>query len=149
MEKKLEFFAPELGIFPARYIRLTYQEKCFCYKAELLNMQGEVVYSPDIAVGEKSIMDNIEARFYLLIEDSLVEQVQAGLIITSIGQLTKKQVMQLNRAVKKGLIKKGLGGGFPKAKTVYTPLNYDIPGERKKEVDILLSFWTGGRIKAA
>ena len=149
MEKTLNYFMPKLGNFPAAFISLEYDENNFCYSGHLQPVRDCIVNPPKFSVFPRQIQDNIDNSFYLSVEDSLPLQVEAGLVITSIGQLTKRQTMQLNRAVKKGLIQKALGGPFPKAKIVYAPLNYDIPGERNKEVEKMLSFWTGGRLKVA
>jgi hypothetical protein len=88
---------------------------------------------------EKQIEINLSNKVYLLVGNSLPLQVAAGRVITAVGQLTKKQTNQLNRAAKKGLIQKALGSPFPKAKTVYAPLGYDIYEDRQKNLDTILN----------
>lgn len=57
--------------------------------------------------------------------------------IADMGQLSHEQKNALESAVKKGLLKKGKGGGFPIAKTVYAHPSYDIAGEHQRQVSHL------------
>ena len=55
--------------------------------------------------------------------------------LTDIGQLSKADKYQLNKAVKRGWLSKGKGGPFPKLKTVYAYPEYDFAAWRKIYVD--------------
>jgi len=52
--------------------------------------------------------------------------------VTDIGQLSAIDVRTLNHAVKKGLLSKGKGGGFPRLKTVYARPGYDFKTARAR-----------------
>lgn len=52
--------------------------------------------------------------------------------VTDIGQLTAQDKRDLQRAVKRGWLSKGIGGPFPKLKVVYARLGYDFQGERER-----------------
>lgn len=58
--------------------------------------------------------------------------------VTDIGQLTPYEKKELNKYVKKGVLIKGLGGGFPKAKTVYAIKGFDIQADRERQVKEML-----------
>lgn len=55
--------------------------------------------------------------------------------VTNIGQLSDKEVRELNRAVKAGLLQKGKGGPFPILKTVYAVPSFDIAADRQREIN--------------
>lgn len=58
--------------------------------------------------------------------------------ITNIGQLSKEEIRELEKLVRRGKIQKGKGGHFPKEKTVYAPLNFDIKTDRQKAYEEML-----------
>lgn len=55
--------------------------------------------------------------------------------VTNIGQLTKSELYQLNKYVKRGWLSKGKGGPFPMLKTVYAHPGYDFAGHRRAYVE--------------
>lgn len=59
--------------------------------------------------------------------------------IENIGQLSAHDIKELNRAVKLGYLVKGLGGSFPKLKTVYAIPSYDFVGERNRYVNHMMA----------
>ena len=67
----------------------------------------------------------------------LPEIVKRALVetVTDIGQLTKSDLYQLNKAVKRGWLSKGKGGPFPKLKTVYAYPEFDFEASRNAYVD--------------
>ena len=71
----------------------------------------------------------------------LPEIVKRALVstVTDIGQLTPVDKRELERAVKRGYLSKGRGGGFPKEKTVYALPSYDFAGERRMIVRQMLA----------
>ena len=54
--------------------------------------------------------------------------------VTYIGQLSAADKKALQKAVKSGLLVKGIGGGYPALKTVYARPRFDFAGNRKKEL---------------
>lgn len=58
--------------------------------------------------------------------------------VVSIGQLTAEDLRQLNKYVKKGVLIKGLGGPFPKQKTVYAIKGFDIKKDREDSVNEMI-----------
>jgi len=60
--------------------------------------------------------------------------------VTDIGQLSKQNIRDLNKFVKKGVLIKGKGGPFPKEKTVYALIGHDIKKSREKMVREILSY---------
>lgn len=63
----------------------------------------------------------------------LSEIVKRALVstVTDIGQLTPAGKRELERAVKRGWLSKGRGGGFPALKTVYALPGYDFAEARR------------------
>lgn len=59
--------------------------------------------------------------------------------VVNIGQLSGSEINELNRAVKKGWLAKGKGGGYPVLKTVWAFPGYDFVGERKLWIEYMLS----------
>jgi hypothetical protein len=57
--------------------------------------------------------------------------------VTNIGQLNDEEHKALDKAVKDGVLKKGMGGGYPKLKTVYAHPNFDIAGHHDAEIEKL------------
>ena len=57
--------------------------------------------------------------------------------VTDLGQLTDEEVKALKAAVKRGVLKKGKGGGFPVLKTVYAHPDFDIQGQHAAELSRL------------
>lgn len=58
--------------------------------------------------------------------------------VTDIGQLSKPELYQLNKYVKKGWLSKGKGGPFPMIKTVYAHRGYDFDLWRQRYVDHII-----------
>lgn len=54
--------------------------------------------------------------------------------VTSIGQLSKAEIRELDTAVRKGWISKGKGGAFPILKTVYAHPGFDFAADRAYHV---------------
>lgn len=52
----------------------------------------------------------------------------------NLGQLSHQEKLQLERAVRHGLISKGTGGPFPKLKTVYAPIGFDFAQDRENGI---------------
>jgi len=50
--------------------------------------------------------------------------------VTDIGQLTRAEKLELERAVRSGILAKGQGGAFPILKTVYAVVGHDFAAER-------------------
>lgn len=57
--------------------------------------------------------------------------------VVNIGQLSKSELNQLNKYVKRGWLSKGQGGPFPKLKTVYAVPTYDFAANRQAWIDYL------------
>lgn len=55
--------------------------------------------------------------------------------ITNIGQLSTENVKILNLYVKKGILSKGKGGGYPTLKTVYAYPEFDFNLDRKIQLE--------------
>lgn len=55
--------------------------------------------------------------------------------VTDIGQLSKSELYQLNKHVKRGWLSKGKGGPFPLLKTVYAHPGFDFEASRKRYVE--------------
>ena len=51
--------------------------------------------------------------------------------VVSIGQLTHAEQLELNRAVRHGILDKGKGGPFPAIKTVYACHGFDFVADRE------------------
>lgn len=58
--------------------------------------------------------------------------------VVDIGQLSKAEIYQLNKYVKKGWLSKGKGGPYPRLKTVYACPGFDFAGHRKRWVDYVM-----------
>lgn len=58
--------------------------------------------------------------------------------IVNIGQLSKAEIYQLNKYVKKGWLSKGKGGPYPILKTVYACPRFDFEGHRKRWIDYMM-----------
>lgn len=54
--------------------------------------------------------------------------------VTDIGQLSKAEIYQLNKYVKKGWLSKGKAGPFPRLKTVYACPGFDFEASRERHV---------------
>jgi len=54
--------------------------------------------------------------------------------ITDLGQLSDEEARALKAAVKKGVLKKGRGGGYPQTKTVYAHPEFNIEGHHAAEL---------------
>lgn len=57
--------------------------------------------------------------------------------VVSIGQLTARDKIELDKAVKAGIIEKGRGGGFPQIKTVYGKPGTDFAAEHDVNIEQL------------
>lgn len=55
--------------------------------------------------------------------------------VTDLGQLSKPEIYQLNKYVKRGWLSKGKGGPFPILKTVYACPGFDFEASRQRYVD--------------
>lgn len=55
--------------------------------------------------------------------------------VTDIGQLSKSELYQLNKHVKRGWLSKGKGGPFPLLKTVYAHPGFDFEAWRKRYIE--------------
>lgn len=55
--------------------------------------------------------------------------------VTDIGQLSKSELYQLNKYVKRGWLSRGKGGPFPKLKTVYAVPTFDFGASRERHVE--------------
>jgi hypothetical protein len=64
-----------------------------------------------------------------IIKRALVETV------TDIGQLSKAELYQLNKYVKRGWLSKGKGGPFPMLKTVYACPGFDFKASRDRYIE--------------
>lgn len=69
--------------------------------------------------------------------DILTSIVKHALVktVTDIGQLSHAEHLQLDRAVRYGILSKGKGGAFPCVKTVYAHPAFDFAGDRVKWMD--------------
>lgn len=69
--------------------------------------------------------------------DPLPEIIRRALIetVVDIGQLSKSEIYQLNKYVKKGWLSKGKGGPFPRMKTMYAHPSFDFVADREREID--------------
>ena len=65
----------------------------------------------------------------LIVERAMVETV------TSIGQLTHRETLELERAVRHNYLSKGKGGPYPVLKTVYAHPGFDFEADRRFYVD--------------
>lgn len=63
----------------------------------------------------------------------IVKRVMVG-TVTDIGQLSKSEIYQLNKYVKKGWLSRGKGGPFPILKTVYACPGFDFEASREQYV---------------
>lgn len=54
--------------------------------------------------------------------------------ITDIGQLSQQEKLELNRALRFGLIVKGQGGPFPTLKTVYAHPHFNFDRHRAQSI---------------
>lgn len=54
--------------------------------------------------------------------------------VTSIGQITPAEKLELNRAIRAGYLVKGKGGPFPMVKTVYAVPTFDFALARQMHV---------------
>ena len=55
--------------------------------------------------------------------------------VCNIGQLSKPEICQLNKYVKRGWLSKGKGGPFPMLKTMYAHPGFDFAADRKRYVE--------------
>lgn len=59
--------------------------------------------------------------------------------VTDIGQLSKTEIYQLNKYVKRGWLSRGKGGPFPILKTVYAHRDFDFDADRQRYVDAAMA----------
>ena len=57
--------------------------------------------------------------------------------VTDIGQLTKKEIQDLEIYVRKGILEKGQGGPYPKLKNVYALKGFDFQSHRIESIERL------------
>jgi len=71
----------------------------------------------------------------------LPEIVKRALIetVTDIGQLSKSDLYQLNKYVRKGWLSRGKGGPFPILKTVYAHHGFDFAASREQYVEAAIA----------
>ena len=67
--------------------------------------------------------------FHPIVERALVETV------VNIGQLSREDCQELDKAVRKGWLSKGRGGPYPILKTVYAVPGFDFEADRQAHVD--------------
>ena len=69
--------------------------------------------------------------------NELPEIVKRALVetVTDIGQLSKPELYQLNKYVKRGWLSKGKGGPFPILKTIYAHPGYNFAAWRQRYVE--------------
>lgn len=53
--------------------------------------------------------------------------------VVALGQLSHQEKLQLERAVRNGVLSKGRGGPFPKLKTVYAAVGFDFARDREAD----------------
>lgn len=69
--------------------------------------------------------------------------------VTDIGQLSKADIYQLNKYVRKGWLSRGKGGPFPMLKTVYACPGFDFKASRRAHVDAAVAIYeTEKRLRA-
>lgn len=75
------------------------------------------------------------------ITNSLPEIVRRALVETvcDIGQLSRSEIYQLNKYVRKGWLSRGKGGPFPILKTVYACPGFDFNASRERYVSHLMT----------
>lgn len=61
--------------------------------------------------------------------------------VTDIGQLSKAEIYQLNKYVKKGWLSRGKGGPFPILKTVYAHPGFDFVASRQQHIDAAMAVY--------
>lgn len=68
---------------------------------------------------------------------SLPEIVQRALVetVVDIGQLSKSEIYQLNKYVRRGWLSKGKAGPYPALKTVYAVPGFDFAASRDAYVE--------------
>ena len=54
--------------------------------------------------------------------------------VTDIGQLTKKEIQDLEKYVRKGILEKGKGGPYPKLKNVYALKGFNFESHREESL---------------
>jgi hypothetical protein len=67
----------------------------------------------------------------------LPEIVRRALVetVTDIGQLSKSDLYQLNKYVRRGWLSRGRGGPYPVLKTVYAHPGYDFAASRERYIE--------------
>jgi hypothetical protein len=72
--------------------------------------------------------------------------------VTNIGQLSRDEINQLERAIRHGILAKGKGGPYPALKTVYARFGFDFEQERREWVAYMMRLHeletSGRRIEA-
>lgn len=75
----------------------------------------------------------MSAELPKIVKRALVETV------TDIGQLSKSDLYQLNKYVKRGWLSRGKGGPFPMLKTVYAHPGFDFAASRERYVEAAMA----------
>lgn len=55
--------------------------------------------------------------------------------VCDIGQLTSREIRQLDKAVERGWLSKGKGGPYPIMKTMWALRGFDFAADRQREID--------------
>lgn len=112
------------------------------YKSPTSNKQGGYLT-------KDQLQDMIEQGDYTIVAKEEANKINKGELpvivsravlnpVTNIGQLSKVQIRELNKYVKKGLLDKGKGGPFPIEKTVYAIHGFDFKKDREDSVREML-----------
>lgn len=74
-------------------------------------------------------------------ETGLPEIVRRALVetVTDIGQLSKAEIYQLNKYVKRGWLSRGKGGPYPILKTVYAHPGFNFAASRERYVEAAMA----------
>lgn len=59
--------------------------------------------------------------------------------VTDTGCLSKSDIYQLNKYVKRGWLSKGKAGPYPKLKTVYACPGFDFEASRQRHIDAAMA----------
>src|SRR6478735_11507057 len=59
--------------------------------------------------------------------------------VTDIGQLSKSDLYQLNKYVKRGWLSRGKGGPYPILKTVYACPGFDFAASRERYIEAAMA----------
>jgi hypothetical protein len=76
-------------------------------------------------------------------DTELPEVVKRAMVetVTDTGQLSKAEVYQLNKYVKRGWLSRGKGGPYPILKTVYACPGFDFAASRERYVEAAMAVY--------